>query len=376
MAIDFHAIGPDAPAGRFLRSAWQPIYLAARLPSGKARPVRILGENFTLYRGAGGAPHLLAERCAHRGTKLSIGRVEDDCLSCFYHGWTYAADGRCVAQPAEGRTPTDIAIASYPTREYLGLIFAYLGDGPPPALPRFDIYEQGFHVEAREGRRSWGYFNQLENSVDEVHFNFVHRRSAFADAGLNRAIPEILYEETEYGIKRIGKRGDSTRISHIIMPNCMYSMVFDHVRGWAEHLAWRVPVDETSHVSFMADCVHLGADALESYRAQRAEEKTMLRVLEPADSVVQRVLAGELDIDELPERPDLLSIQDGVALASQDERRDRRQDRLTESDRQVALLRRLWTRELLAIEQGKPLRQWVVPPALVPTTGVEETSAA
>ncbi len=120
--------GPGTLAGRYLRRFWQPVYHAFDLPPGHAKPVRIMSEDFTLYRGEGGAPHLVAFRCAHRGTQLSTGWVEGDCIRCFYHGWKYDQTGQCVEMPAEDPSfPPKVKIASYPTREYLGLLWAYLG---------------------------------------------------------------------------------------------------------------------------------------------------------------------------------------------------------------------------------------------------------
>src|SRR4051812_39441077 len=105
--------GPGTLAGRYLRMFWQPVYRAQDLPPGRAVPIRVMGEDLTLYRGeaAAGAPplpnpstdsgqapsppggkgqaHLVAFRCAHRGTQLSVGWVEEDCIRCRYHGWMY-----------------------------------------------------------------------------------------------------------------------------------------------------------------------------------------------------------------------------------------------------------------------------------------------
>src|SRR5579883_2699377 len=135
---NFPHVGPRTLAGRYLRRFWQPVYRAADLPAGWAKPLRILGEDFTLYRGEGGQPHIVAFRCAHRGTQLSTGWVEGDCLRCFYHGWKYDASGQCVEMPAEDPSfPPKVKIRSYPTEEYLGLIFAYLGEDEAPPLPRF-----------------------------------------------------------------------------------------------------------------------------------------------------------------------------------------------------------------------------------------------
>src|SRR5262245_40260054 len=76
--LDFAHTGPGTLAGRYLRRFWQPVYVAADLPPGHAKPIRIMSEDFTLYRGEDGTPHVLAFRCAHRGTQLSTGRVEGD----------------------------------------------------------------------------------------------------------------------------------------------------------------------------------------------------------------------------------------------------------------------------------------------------------
>ena len=84
---DLEQFGPDAPAGQYLRRFWQPVARASELPSGRAKPIEILGEKFTVYRGEGGTPHVVAFRCPHRGTQLSLGWVEGDSLRCRYHGW-------------------------------------------------------------------------------------------------------------------------------------------------------------------------------------------------------------------------------------------------------------------------------------------------
>src|SRR5579871_1411111 len=151
---DFAHAGPGTLAGEYLRRFWQPVYRAIDLPPGHAKPIHIMGEDFTLYRGEGGTPHVVAFRCAHRGTQLSTGWVEGDCIRCFYHGWKYDAAGQCVEMPAEDPSfPPKVRIKSYPAQEYLGLIFAYLGDDAPPPLWRFPVMEQPGIIQAFIRRR-------------------------------------------------------------------------------------------------------------------------------------------------------------------------------------------------------------------------------
>ncbi|MDH3241297.1 MAG: Rieske 2Fe-2S domain-containing protein [Alphaproteobacteria bacterium] len=370
---DFTAIGPGTGAGRFLRSFWQPVFASKRLAAGTAVPLRILGEDFTLYRGESGAAHVIGAVCAHRGLALSVGRIEGDCISCFYHGWTYDGDGQCIAQPAEPKSFAQrIKIPGYPTREYLGLIFVYFGEGEPPPFPHLDVFDGEGFIENRVSTRDWPFFAQLENSVDEVHFNFTHRESKFSTVGLNDEIPEISGKESEYGIERIARRGNQIRKSYILMPNCMYSLVYYNGKQWTEHLSWRVPVDDKTHTSFIADLVHKSGAEAEAYQAEHAQESARVRADEPAMSVVRRILAGELHIDDVPDRPDIVLIQDGVAMMGQGYSRNRSIDNLGATDHLVALLRNLWTREIRAIEAGRPPKQWCIPPDLVPTKGLPE----
>ena len=98
---DFDHTGPGTLAGRYLRLFWQPVFIGTDLPAGRAKPIRIMSEDFTLYRGESGQAHCVAFRCAHRGTQLSTGWVEGDEIRCFYHGWKYDGTGQCTEQPAE-----------------------------------------------------------------------------------------------------------------------------------------------------------------------------------------------------------------------------------------------------------------------------------
>src|SRR5438874_2267776 len=194
---EFVHTGPDTLAGRFMRRFWQPVYVAADLKPGRAVPVRIMSEDFTLYRGDGGLPNAVAFRCAQRGTQLSTGWVEGDSIRCFYHGWRYDQTGQCVEQPAEDSGfAAKVSIRSYPTQEYMGTVFVYFGEGSAPEFPRYSQLEGEGVAEAHSYLRECSYFNSIENNMDEVHIAFAHRASTFSETGLNNFLPEISGEET------------------------------------------------------------------------------------------------------------------------------------------------------------------------------------
>ena len=62
------------------------------------------------------------------------------------------------------------------------------------------------------------------------------------------------------------------------------------------------------------------------------------------------------DVD--PNYPALFVVEDNVALAGQGRITDRDRDWLGQSDKGIILLRRIWERELRALAEGKPLKQW------------------
>src|SRR3954471_2278360 len=140
---DFVHVGPGTLAGRYLCMFWQPVYIATELLPGNATTFRILGEDFTLYRGETGEPHLLQLRCAHRATQLNTGWVEGDEIRCFYHGWKYDAHGQCTEQPAELEPFADrVRLRSAVAIEYKGLIFGWFGRGAMPPVPFFPDLER------------------------------------------------------------------------------------------------------------------------------------------------------------------------------------------------------------------------------------------
>lgn len=157
--VDFVHTGPGTLAGRYMRKFWHPVYVADQLTPGHAVPIQTMGEKFTLYRGESGTPYVVDFRCAHRGTQLSIGWVEGECIRCFYHGWKYDGTGQCVEQPAEDESfAKKVKIRSYPTQEYLGLIFAYFGEGTVPPFSRYPQLEEEGVLEVSSYVRLCNYF--------------------------------------------------------------------------------------------------------------------------------------------------------------------------------------------------------------------------
>src|ERR1700748_1643930 len=94
--------GPKEPCGRLMRKYWQPAALLDELQGDRpVRPVRLLGENLVLFRGADGRYGLMGGLAAHRGAALAFGRLEHGGLRCAFHGWLFDVSGQCIETPAE-----------------------------------------------------------------------------------------------------------------------------------------------------------------------------------------------------------------------------------------------------------------------------------
>jgi 5,5'-dehydrodivanillate O-demethylase oxygenase subunit len=351
--MDFYYTGPGTLAGNYMRRFWHPVYRAEDLKPGWAKPIRIMGEDFTLYRGEGGKPHVVGFRCPHRLTQLSVGWVEEDCIRCRFHGWKFDSSGQCVEQPAEKESFAEkVRIRSCPTDEYLGLVFAYFGEGSPPPLPRYPDFEKaGLWVETYV--RPCNFVNNLEN--DPIHIPFTHRESEFY---MTRAveIPDITVEESEWGVL-LQSRFPSGKlyITHHGLPNILCFRERDR-----DHLAWRVPIDDESHRSFQLDVTHiLEGEEGEAYK-RRHQARTGKLGRSPTE-IGEAVLRGDVRIQDIEgdERANIVWIQDYATQVGQGPVELRKQEWLGRSDRALILIRKLWERELQALESGTPLKQWV-----------------
>jgi len=370
--LDFTHTGPGTLAGKYLRMFWQPVFCSHELAAGRAVPIRILGEDLTLYRGEGGTPYVIGFRCAHRKTQLSVGWVEGDCLRCFYHGWKYDGSGQCVEQPAEPKPFAEkIRIPGYPVQEYLGLIFVYLGKGkppPPPRYPKLESPEQSLDTVRLD--RICNYFNNIDNSLDNAHVRFVHgRHRETAQDQIVKGDPVISVTESEWGVKRFVQYTDGKTITAFFgMPNINYlnGQVVDAEIKRADLMVFKVPVDDENHIHFEVRCIPFTGDRAQEW-LQRRREKRAKEATNRAD-LVREVLKGKLHLSDIdPNRTDYVMVEDEIAQAGQGKIPDRNDEHLGRSDAGVILLRKIWERELRAFAKKDPTKKWTYRPDMVPT---------
>lgn len=352
--LELYNTGPGTPAGRYMRLFWHPIHVAEKLEPGRAIPMRIMNEDFTLYRGQSGAVHLTAFRCAHRGTQLSTGWVEGDSIRCRYHGWKYDGTGQCIEQPGEEPGFAEkVKIRSYPVREYVGLIFAYLGEGEPPPIPRLPDFEnEGAVIWSYGHMRPCNFWTALEN--DPTHLAFTHRGSEIFRNRNLEVHTHVSAQETGWGVMILTTFPSFLHVSHHGIPNMTYSRSPDRDR-----LSWKVPLDDEKYLNFQANLMHLppGSDPelYQNWHTSRRGERSGPSYLEVAESI----LRGELSIEEVEDRSNMNWIQDYVTQVGQGHPRDYLStERLGRSDIAIIDFRKIWEREIRAMLEGRPLKRW------------------
>ena len=222
-------VGPGTPCGEYLRRFWQPVAFVRDLAT-TPRRVRIMGEDLVVFRDRGGRTGLLHLHCAHRGTSLEYGIPVERGIRCCYHGWVYDVDGRCLETPGEprgSRLHERVEQGAYPTLEFCGLVFAYMG--PPdrrPAFPFWDSFEVPGHtlMPAAEFTLPCNWLQVKDNSMDPVHTAFLHALSSgYQFTAAFGVVPELDWHATEAGMVYIATRrlGDLVwvRVCDFMPPN-------------------------------------------------------------------------------------------------------------------------------------------------------------
>ena len=155
---------------------WHPVLFASELGTAPVQAT-LLGRRVVVVRMGGGVKAFI-DRCAHRGTAVSLGWVEDDCIRCPYHGWLYDSEGVCVEIPAR----EEVAISPRARLEQLhaaeqnGLIYVCLADEPKIGIPAFPEFDDDTYVLVQIPDYQWqtGAARRTENFVDFSHFAWIH----------------------------------------------------------------------------------------------------------------------------------------------------------------------------------------------------------
>ncbi|WP_042886183.1 aromatic ring-hydroxylating dioxygenase subunit alpha [Cupriavidus necator] len=267
-------VGADTPAGKLLRQYWQPVALTDEFEGERpVRAVRLMGQDFVVFRDEHGQYAMLDRDCPHRGADLSFGRLEDGGLRCPFHGWLFDRTGTCLETPAEpvgSKLCQRIRQNAYPIVERSGVLFAFIGEGEPPAFPAFDCFiAPDQYTFAFKGLLECNWLQALEVGIDPAHASFLHRffededvaesygkqfRGASADSGMPITkvlrefdCPEIRIAPTDYGMRLTALRELGDGQQHVRVTNVVFPQAFIIPMSAEMTIAqWHVPVDDTS----------------------------------------------------------------------------------------------------------------------------------
>jgi 5,5'-dehydrodivanillate O-demethylase len=379
--VDLATTKPGTPGGIFMRGFWHPVARSVDVPPGRAIQVRIMNEDYTLYRGTSGGVRVVAQRCPHRGALLHLGWVENDDLRCVYHGWKYDGSGQCIEAPAEkDGFARNVHIPVYPAGEAFGLIYGYFGAGEPPEFPPYPESQGEGIIEAwPPARVPCNYLQSFENSMDEVHVAFTHAPGG-SHAALAKDLPIITAEETPWGMLRFGTRADGmTRHTLHYAPNIVRVIVppqagMGGVGGWPEITFHFTPVDDENQMFFITAKVQVTGSDVEPYRQKRAEFYAKRAAMPDVQSTVDEIWSGKVPFADV-RHPELARVQDIAVQAGQGAIANRAAETLGRSDAGIAVWRRILARELRTIASGGTPKKWDRPPAeITPLVGIEVAS--
>jgi 5,5'-dehydrodivanillate O-demethylase oxygenase subunit len=337
-------IGPATDMGALLRRYWHPIAGVSEFASQATKPVRILGEDLVLYKDLSGTFGLIDRHCPHRRADLSYGMVEACGLRCNYHGWLFNETGACIEQPFEDRAHPQLGMRRrLTTKAYKvackgGMVWAYMGPEPAPLLPDWEPFswDNGFvQVVISEIPCNW--FQCQENSIDPVHFEWMHENWGNRLRGENGTYApahlKLEFEEFEFGFvyKRIK---EDTGEHH---PNWTTGRVCLWPNGFflGEHFEWRVPVDDGTTLS-----------VLWKYTRVPLEQ-------EPYHQEIIPTWHGPIRDENGRWISSHVMNQDFIAWVGQGQIADRGNEHLGPSDRGVVLLRRRFFEEMDVVAAGR-----------------------
>ncbi|KTT14705.1 aromatic ring-hydroxylating dioxygenase subunit alpha [Pseudacidovorax intermedius] len=375
-------VAPGKPAGELLRRYWQPVALHEELDGPRPlKAVKLMGQDFVLFRDETGRLGLLDRDCPHRGADLAFGRLEDGGLRCPFHGWLFDATGQCLETPAEpvgSKMCTRIKQGAYPVVERSGIVFAYIGPGEPPAFPEFDCFvAPGTHTFAFKGLWECNWLQALEVGMDPAHASFLHRffededtsesygkqfRGASADSDLpiTKVLreydrPEIAVEPTEYGMRLTTLRKLDESATHVRVTNVMFPQAFVIPMSAEMTITqWHVPVDDTHTYWYAIFTSFTGPVDKQQMREQR------LATIELPDYVSRRNKSNQYGYDVQEQASQTftgmgmdINVHDQWACESQGPIQDRSREHLGATDKGIITFRRMLVRAIESVQRGE-----------------------
>ena len=244
------------------KSFWHPLGKLGDLAGGP-HAVVVLGEDLVVWQAPGGAYQAWADRCPHRGTKLSLGHIAHGRLECAYHGWQFDAAGQCKVIPALPNfvPPQSQRACTYATAQAYGLLWVRMENsenmaGGEQALPQFAA-----EADVRLRKVNCGPYivnasapRIVENFLDLSHFAFVHE--GWLGTREAMAVPHYDVTPTPTGVLATGCKAVQPRSSVHATGNALVEYSYEVVSPYAAVLT-KVPEAGTTVVADLRESIAL-----------------------------------------------------------------------------------------------------------------------
>jgi phenylpropionate dioxygenase-like ring-hydroxylating dioxygenase large terminal subunit len=187
---------------RLARDLWYAVIESSEVRR-KPLGARRLGIDMVFWRNTDGEVVAQEDRCPHLGASLSLGSIQNGCITCPFHGIRFNAVGRCTLVPSMGaaaRIPDGLCAHTFRTREAQGFVWIWWGDGEPAAaIPFFEEFNAGWAWYTTLVEWPVNYSRAVENQLDVAHLAFVHRTTIGAGGKSRVEGPHM--EADDAGIK-------------------------------------------------------------------------------------------------------------------------------------------------------------------------------
>ncbi|MYK75253.1 MAG: Rieske 2Fe-2S domain-containing protein [Acidimicrobiaceae bacterium] len=343
-------VGPGTPMGDVLRHYWYPVAFVRELEEFPVKEVRLLGENWAVFRTPSGEYGIVDERCPHRGASLTYGIVEDAGLRCGYHGWLFNTSGECVeilAEPdSSPKFRAGCGVRAGSAQALGGMVWVHVGDGPAPELPRYEAYVMNGYRDIGHSMLPCNWLQIMENAVDPYHvealhgnyFEFIARRQGtpMPESFVANKHEKVAFDPFDHGIikRRLlegqSEDSDDWKIGHpLVFPYKMW------VGGNGVYqMQIRVPVDDT-HTWALFYTVH-APDGLEFGDDLPVVDYEYQWIDDHGRHIV-----------------DYIEGQDVMAWVTQGPVADRVNERITKSDVGILACRRMFKEAIGAVRRGE-----------------------
>ncbi|MGK0498962.1 MAG: phenylpropionate dioxygenase-like ring-hydroxylating dioxygenase large terminal subunit [Oceanicoccus sp.] len=239
--------------------------------------VRMLDQDFVLFRDSQGVARCLRNMCNHRGASLAGGLIVEGSIQCPYHGWRFSGTGECVKIPQldnSEKIPTRANIDSYPTEERYGIVFAFLGDLPeaerPPIMPVPEFDDDGWRCNLLNYQWQTNTERAVENGLDPGHNEYVHPTHGFEGNDENYIAPKCEAQSHQWGysfmsifqspelktgvLKELRDySGDLEAGAGHHGPTAMWTHIHMTPTNWMHQYVFETPVDEENTNIFLVN---------------------------------------------------------------------------------------------------------------------------